>query len=128
MKALLALPLLLFVVPAAPAETSERPSGRMVLDEVWDGLRRYRAEKEPRKRVAYLEKLAPTRDPRVAVAMGEFLFWANAPEDLVSVGVLMARYFLPQPVGGARIKQFEAAVDWWRANEADLRRRAEQLP
>ena len=41
----------------------------MVLDEVADGLRQYRKEANPEKRVGWLKKLAPTRDPRVAVQM-----------------------------------------------------------
>ena len=48
--------------------------GKMILDEVADGLRRYRMEKDEDKRAKWLEKLAPSRDPRVMVVIGEALF------------------------------------------------------
>jgi hypothetical protein len=49
----------------------------MVLDEAYDGLRRYRGEKDLGKRIAWLRKLAPTRDPRVAVELWEVFAWAS---------------------------------------------------
>ncbi len=103
--------------------------GKMVLDEVADGLRKYRKERDEAKRVEWLKRLAPTGDPRAAIALGEFLSGgSHMYDDLLTVGVSMARYLLPPPVDGEPLKQAQEAYIWWKKNEADLRRRAAQLP
>jgi hypothetical protein len=115
---LLALPAPL---PAAFAGPPERPCGRTALDEVADGLRRYHRENDPERRRLLLAKLAPTRDPRVAVALGEVL--ASSPFPYPEV-VLLSQFYLPAEKRGST----DAVWDWWRENEADLRRRAQELP
>jgi hypothetical protein len=94
-------------------------SGKMV-DEVADGLRRYRMEKDEEKRWAWLERLAPTKDPRVAIALYE-----AAAEDSYLNSVL-ARFFV-QGTPFQKGSHYHV-TDWWEANEANLRRRAKQLP
>jgi hypothetical protein len=105
----------------ALAGPPDRPSGRATLDPVADALRRYRKETDPDRRRALLWKLAPVRDPRVAVALGEVLASADYPFPEIT---LLARHHLPEDRRGST----DAVWDWWRANEADLRRRAEELP
>jgi len=65
--------LLLFALGQAVAGPPEKSSAKMVLDEVADGLRKYRKEQDTEKRIRWLKKLAPTKDPRVAVALGDAL-------------------------------------------------------
>ena len=60
---LLSAPLLLACAAPCMAGPPERASGEMVFDEVADGLRRYRSEKDETKRVEWLRQLAPTRAP-----------------------------------------------------------------
>jgi hypothetical protein len=71
------LPLSLVAFMAAAnavfAGPPEGASGRMVLDEVADGLRRSSRATDDGKRIAYLERIAPTHDPRVAIFLGEML-------------------------------------------------------
>jgi hypothetical protein len=117
---LLALPLLL-AGPAAVAGPPDRPAGRMAFDEVADGLRRYRREQDPQRRRALLWKLAPVRDPRVAVALGEVLAGSDCPYPEIR---FLADFHLPESKRGST----DAVWDWWRENEADLRRRARELP
>lgn len=126
-KTLLALPLLLSVVPVASALPPEAPSGAMVLqrDEVADGLWEYRKEKDEEKRVEWLAKLAPTPDPRVAVALGEAL-----SDPSLEVRVRAAKGIIYHHTGwyiesspGSKLA-LEWARKWWEENEADLRRRA----
>src|SRR5947209_8608616 len=106
----------------------EAMSGRMVLDEVTDGLQRYRAEKDPGRRIQWLRRLETTREPRVGVALGEALF---DPDE----GVRM------QAASGIVQHQTEDLINktmtgpvslrwarqWWAEHEADLRRRARML-
>lgn len=117
---LLTLPLLLAGTPAG-AGPPERPEGRMTFDEVADGLRRYRREHDPERRRALIRKLAPRRDPRVAVVLGESLAESEFPYQEL---VLLAEYYLPDTKRGST----DSVWDWWRQNEADLRRRAKELP
>jgi hypothetical protein len=93
----------------------------MTFDEVADGLRRYRSERDPGRRRALLGKLAPLRDPRVAVALGETLAASEFPYPEL---VLLAEYYLPDTKRGST----DSVWDWWRENEADLRSRARELP
>jgi len=106
---------LLAPVPPATAGPPEGPSGRMVLDEVADGLRKCRAEQEPGKRFRWLERLAPTADPRVYVALLDF--------DYSDV---------PQPERRERAREIVLVIcgqsQWWGVDEDELRRRAKELP
>jgi hypothetical protein len=107
----------------AIAGPPEGVSGKMVLDEVADGLRKYRKEKDAVKRLRLLEKLAPTRDPRVAIVLVEARPSASR---LGQEGILLIDYFIK----GTRFHSGNTVwVDgWWEANEVELRRRAKQLP
>jgi hypothetical protein len=69
--AVLLATLALLAPVTALAGPPEGASGKMAFDRVGAGLDRYRKEKDPAKRLGWLTRLAPTRDPRVAVALGE---------------------------------------------------------
>ena len=104
----------------------EKISGKLVFDEVADGLRKYRKAKEPVSRIRWLEKLAPTRDPRVALALVEASESMTGRRALWPARGLLADYFV-------RGTQFESGSlisvsEWWIANKADLVRRAKELP
>jgi hypothetical protein len=96
----------------------------MVLDEVAEGLRTYRKVKDGEKGWLLLGKLARTKDPRVAVVLGDLL---TGPDEEVSfkAAVLMRQNFPVEITAGLYRSM---ALYWWEANEADLRRRAAQLP
>jgi hypothetical protein len=117
---LLAAPLL-FAGPPAFAGPPERPATRMTFDEVADGLRRYRRERDPERKRSLLWKLAPVRDPRVAVALGETL---GESEFSYQELYFLARYHLPEVMRGST----DSVWDWWNQNQADLHRRARELP
>jgi hypothetical protein len=68
---LVALALLALLAPPATAGPPEGVSGRMVPDEVADGLMRHRLETDQAKRRRWLKRLALTTDPRVAIALAE---------------------------------------------------------
>jgi hypothetical protein len=93
----------------------------MTRDEVADGLRRYRQETDPQRRRALLWKLAPIRDPRVALALGEVFASADCPFPEIR---LLADFHLPPEQQGST----DAVSDWWRQYEAELRRLARELP
>jgi hypothetical protein len=123
------------VVAAPPERVSEKMM--MVFDEVGAGLRKYRKEKDPQKRLALLEVLGATGDPRVALALvaaannqngndldceaADLLWWYYASPDAASHRGLVNCDVVPAPPG----KGFRP---WWKANEADVRRRAARLP
>jgi hypothetical protein len=73
MRAEVALPLfaLLVLLPAANvvAGPPDERSSAMKLDKVADGLRQYRQQKADDKRVEWLKRLAPSKDPRVKAAL-----------------------------------------------------------
>jgi hypothetical protein len=117
---LLTLPLIV-AGPTAFAGPPDKPLAQMAFDEVADGLRRYRRERDPTRRRALLWRLAPLRDPRVAVALGDVLASVEFPFPEVA---LLAEYHLPEAKRGST----DAVWDWWRENEAELRRRARDLP
>jgi hypothetical protein len=100
-----------------PATTSQE----MVVDAVAEALRLYRSETEDSRRRAILWKLAPTRDPRVALALGEFLESAALPYPEIS---LLAKLYLPEEKRGST----DAVWDWWREKKSELLRLAAGLP
>jgi hypothetical protein len=122
----------------ALAGPPEMATGKMAfLDEVRDGLREYRKEKDPQKRLAWLQTLGATGDPRVALALvdaannkhgddldceaADILWWHYASPDAASHrGRVNYDLISPPPGMGFR--------PWWEANKANLRRRAAQLP
>jgi hypothetical protein len=122
-----ALLALLAPVPPAVAGPPVGVSGRMVLDEVAEGLRRYRQEKDPGNRAEWLKKLAPTHDPRVAIALGEAL---DDPGGCLGgpASWLLHDYYDIGRIDPRAPGPDDAAWRWWAKNEADLRRRANELP
>jgi hypothetical protein len=124
---LVALALLATLAPPAFAGPPDGVSGRMVLDEVADGLRRYHKETDETRRVEWLWKLARTRDPRVAVALGEAM--RNGQYDRVRLHACWAiEACYSRNLPGFPYNSIREAQRWWNANEADLRRRAQELP
>ena len=109
----------------------------IVFDQVAEGLREYRKEKDPGKRLARLQTLGATGDPRVALALvdaannrngddldceaADILWWHYASPDAASRRGIVNLQALKAPRGSS----FRA---WWQKNEADLRRRAKELP
>ena len=122
----------------ALAGPTEGASGKMVfVDQVRDRLREYRKEKDPEKRLAWLQTLAATADPRVALALvdaanshngddldceaADILWWYYAsPDAAAHRGLVNHDVIAPPPGKGFR--------PWWKAHEADIRRRARLLP
>jgi hypothetical protein len=118
---LLSLLIILIFRQCAVADLPAPASQEMVVDGVAEGLRRYRTETDEKRRRAILWKLAPTRDPRVALALGEFLESADLPYPEIS---LLAQLYLPEAKRGST----DAVWDWWRENQVELRRLAGGLP
>jgi hypothetical protein len=124
---LAALALLALLAPPAVAGPPEGVSGRMVLDEVVAGLMRYRCETDQAKRWDLLANLARTRDPRVAVVLGELLDHGNDCEQVEAACLIILHYQRREPPACLTgiVPPIRA---WWKKNEADLRRRAKELP
>jgi hypothetical protein len=114
------------------AGPSEGVSGKTALDEVAQGLRKYRTEKDPKKRLAWQEKYAATGDPRVALALfdaannhngddldceaADLLWWYYASPDAASHRARPNQDVIPAPpvrafaFGGRRTRRTSAAV------------------
>jgi hypothetical protein len=94
---------------------------------VADGLRKYRKETDPKKRLQWLEKLAPTRDPRVALtlanALTDHLEWFRRDASL-----LLLQYYDGRRLIAVHEDNINSAQCWLEKNAADLRRRARELP
>jgi hypothetical protein len=123
-RSVLVLALFVLLVSGEPvlAGPPEGVSGKMVFDEVADGLLRCRDETDREKLRALLERLARTRDPRVAILLGE-----KRPGGAAFAFTLLARYYRPGPLNEEEYPPL-AGLHWWEENEADLRRRAKKLP
>jgi len=124
-RTLFAVPLTLALLPGlAPRIVAGPPdgaSGNMVLDEVADGLRKYRKEKDPEKRAAWLE--------RVALALGEAREESDRTVARAASIALFELYCPPGELETITLASLWVRTgDWWKANEADLRRRAKELP
>jgi hypothetical protein len=94
------LPLLVGLALSSPgrvvAGPPDRASGKMVLDEVADELRKYRKEKDHSRRAQRLIQLADkaSKDPRVAIAIWEA--FAEPAGDLHGLaGDLMGMHYIP---------------------------------
>ena len=133
------LPLLAVLALSLPGEAIAGPpegiSGRMVFDEVGDGLKKYQKEKDEGKRVKWLRRLAPTRDPRVAVVLSEAYFGRRPNGRTDSRYYIVLEVLLFEFVRGTKYQSRSrdgnvvyVLSSWWDENEADLRRRAKQLP
>jgi hypothetical protein len=123
------------LVLLSPQEAVAAPppgvSGRLVFDEVADGLRKYRTEKDEWKRAEWLKRLAPTRDPRVAVELWEVFAWVRgkrtAPIRQVARDCL-ADHFVAVDKSLSAEERGPAVCSWWSRCGGDVRRRAAQLP
>jgi hypothetical protein len=121
---------LLALLSAAGLVTARPPEGvstKMAFDRVGAGLLRYRHEKDQKRRIEWLKRLAPTRDARVAVEIGEYLEQALPNEDLIVLGGLMAEHFQQHPPEGPPLQHARRATQWWYDNRVELRRRAAAL-
>jgi hypothetical protein len=110
----------------AVAGPPEGVSGKMVFDEVADGLRKYRKETDPEKRFRRLDQLTKTHDPRVDIILGEMLSPISFPEIDIACAVILRHHFTRRTVSMNEF--YGLPLSWWEKNEADLRRRAKQLP
>jgi hypothetical protein len=121
----------LFLLLPAPvfAGPPEGVSGNMVLsDPVMDALRQYRRETNSSRRINWLIKWAPDKDPRVAVALGEASVSDDPDVSQQAMRLVCVYYELldSEDTGGLSIRGL--FFRWWKKNEGDLRRRAKQLP
>ena len=87
------LALLALLVPCkAMAGPPPPPAGKMVLDEVADGLRKYRLQRSEDGRIAWLKRLAPTGDPRVKSVLKEATSDRSAPIANAAWNLLVEHY------------------------------------
>jgi hypothetical protein len=125
----IAVPLLMLPLLSGPtfAGPPEGASGKMMMDKVEDGLRKYQQARTERHRAVLLEGLARIEDARVAVLLGETL--ADRQSDVATnAACLLLLNFIPTRELSREDTHLATARTWWKANEADLRRRAKQLP
>ena len=122
---------------AWPPEGLSEKMMMKTFDDVAEGLWKYRKENDPEKRLACLQTLAASGDPRVALALvdaannhngddldceaADLLWWYYAGPDAAFHHGLVNRDVVKPPPG----KGFRP---WWKVNEADVRRRAARLP
>jgi hypothetical protein len=109
-------------------------TGQMVFDDVGRGLDLYCKEKNEDKRIHLLARLAPTRDPRVAVVLGECLAqWLvdvhrGVPSKVNTAAVrLLDTYYLPKSAAtmeeGRMYLDLRVIFNWWTQHKAELRHR-----
>ena len=124
----LAVMLLALLLPGnAVAGPPQGLSGKMVLDEVADGLQRYRIAKDTGARMRWLKMLATTHDARIAIALGNALDDAEPAMRAMAARALL-RYWMSYSVPGNDEQKVKGAMKWWQKNEAEMRRRAKELP
>lgn len=111
--------------------------GMLAFDGVSEGLRKCRQEKDPKKRLACLQTLGATGDPRVALALVDAANNRNGDDlDCEAADVLWWYYASPAAADHrGRVNQDipspprgKGFRPWWKENEADVRRRAARLP
>jgi hypothetical protein len=117
---LLVVALLALLPGRAVATPPEGLSGAMVLDEVADGLRRYRREKNPEKRAAWLQRLTEHRDVRAAVVMGEALS-DPSPEVAVAAVQGLNWFWVPEVIYCNPLQEIRFADLIWKELGPDLR-------
>ena len=124
-------------VPPAAAGPPEGISGQMVLDEVSEGLRKYRQETDEARRTEWLRRLAPSGDPRVALELWEVFAWVRGQRTAairtVARDCLAEHYATRDGRPLSEVAQSEAdrgagVCSWWSKNGPELRRRAKELP
>jgi hypothetical protein len=123
-----AMSLLALALPEpALARPPEVVSGKMVFDEVAEGLRKYRKETDEDKKLTVLKKLVQTHDPRVAIVLGEMLSCSNKGTRFYAAYLICRNFNQDVEIVNVGVETL-IAQDWWKANGTDLRRRAKQLP
>ena len=134
---LLALAYLALLPLPVPAEPPEGVSGKMVLDEVSEGLRKYRQEADEARRSEWLRRLAPSRDPRVALELWEVFAWVRGRRTAAIRTVArdcLAEHYATKDgrplsdVAPSEADRGAGVCSWWSKNGPDLRRRARELP
>jgi hypothetical protein len=108
------------------------PAGTLVIvDEIARQVRWYHQEKDPRKRAMWLGQLQSSRDPRIAVLLGEA---TSDPDEEIAC---FARVTLQKLYGdwppcldsaAEQQRQEERVIMWWKTNAVRLRREANLLP
>jgi hypothetical protein len=93
---LLAL-LVLFLTANVLAGPPEGRSSAMKLDKVADGLRQYQQSKADDKRIAWLKRLAPSKDPRVFETLKAALSDSSKAVAWVAFELLGEHYGGPRP-------------------------------
>ncbi len=111
----------------ASARPPEGITGRMALDRVGAGLDCYARAKDSNRRLWWLKRLAPTRDPRVAIALAE-LMRVGADTDRIAAARLLYSYYKdPTELGAADLLE-HYMEEWWGRRGPELRRRANEYP
>jgi hypothetical protein len=100
------LAFLLLIPGQSVAGPPEEASGKMVLDDVAAGLRRYRREPDVRTRITLLKRLAATHDPRVGVAL-----WESQADPSLELCLAATRAYAQEFIRGDRGRSLEQAVD-----------------
>src|SRR5262249_815979 len=98
---------------------------------VASGVRRFRTEKDGRRRIDLIRKIGPINDPRVTVAlMEEIVLDEDAPESLLMLASYdVVNYHVPEGEGTAGwTKSCPPARIWWEGRGDEVRRRAAALP
>jgi hypothetical protein len=101
----------------------EGASGKMVLDGVEEGLRKYRTQRNESIRARHLEKLSETLDPRVMIAMGEALTDSSQEVRRAAADIIFYRYIGAVTLTVPSPEQVEkCARQWWVKNEGEIHR------
>ncbi|HEX5272430.1 MAG TPA: hypothetical protein VFW33_18160, partial [Gemmataceae bacterium] len=83
------------------------------------------------KRAAWLKRLAPTRDPRVAVELWEVFAWVRGKRTAAIHQVArdgLADYFVVVDKSLSAQERGQAVCAWWSRSASEIRRRTAQLP
>jgi hypothetical protein len=122
----------------AAASPPERPLDRMVLDQVADGLRRYarRDGRGDERRVEWLKKVAPAKDPRVVIALAELVFDGQTLAVRDEAALVLWKHHIRRagatglmPSGAAALEALRSRIrDWWSVQGEGYRLAAKQLP
>jgi hypothetical protein len=124
--------LLVAAVHVVPAKAAAAPppavSSKHVLEPMTEKLIRLRLESDPKRKLALVRQLGPIRDARVTVALMEIVLKARQEDALLMyASSLLCEYHIPEK-DLLPAKFWTVCRLWWENNEADVRRRAKQLP
>jgi hypothetical protein len=127
MRKLLLAPLLLLLPGQAFAGPPAGVSGQMALerDAIADGLTACAKQKDAERRIALLERLAKSHDPRVAVALGALV---EGPADDIGerASCALLWHYSDVELSPYRVRECpqEMARKWWAKHGEDLCRQA----